>query len=80
MRVLGTNVLLQQGAKEEKRNGIYVPVAAQQAPWVVVGLGPLVTEVAEGEKVIPDGKHSARFTHETGEYVVVDQDDILVVL
>lgn len=87
MKVINNRVLVKPATPEEKTaGGLIIPDSAKEKPQrgevIAVGNGTLdeSMSVAVGDNVIYGKFSGQKIEHEGEEYVVLKQDDILVIL
>ena len=81
-RLTGTNILLKrENPKTQTTGGIYIPTTSQESllQGTVRVVGPEVKIVGEGDVIILDGFSGTAVVIDGIPYLVLDQEDILII-
>lgn len=80
LQPLGNRVVAQtEKAQSKTASGLYIPDNAQQKSKVatVTAIGPAVTHVQEGDKIIYKEFAATEIKMQGEEYLVINQEDVL---
>lgn len=87
MKVVNNKIAVKPAPPEEKTaGGLIIPDSAKQSPHrgevVAVGSGTLdeSMQVEVGDIVFYDKRRSQEVTHDGADYIIVNQEDVLLIL
>ena len=82
IKPLGDRVVAtREKAPERTASGLYIPESAQEktAVFTVEAVGPTVTMVKKGDRILYNG-FTSEFKHDGVDYLIIKEEDILATL